>query len=697
MLHPNIAKLFNDVISLHCVGSSLREKLENLCGTRVIDLIYHLPVNIIDRRLMPDLSEVEENSYITSIITVDKHMPGYARRKTPYKVVCSNETGFITLVFFNARKDYITEKLPVGEKRIISGRVEKYDGGLQMSHPDYIAYESQLNDVKKLEPIYRLTQGMHLKTLIKIIREAIEVAGDLPEWIEPNFLDANGWYGWKASLEAVHNPVQEEDISKESPFYRRLAYDELLANQLALAIVREKFIDKSGQSIKGDRSLVMKLRESLNFKLTGGQEQVLTEIFADMENDSRMLRLLQGDVGSGKTIVALLAILNAIECGKQAVLMAPTEILARQHAESVQEALGNAGIDSIKAEILTGRDAGFIREQKLKDIKNGEINILIGTHALFQEGVEYDDLGLVVIDEQHRFGVKQRLALTEKGDGVDILLMTATPIPRTLALTFYGDIEISSLKEKPSDRKPIDTRAVPISRINEIVEGLRRIIEENKKVYWICPLVEELEESDLAAVEGRFKEFKKIFGKKVGMVHGRMRPEEKDKIMQQFVSGDAHILIATTVVEVGVNVPEATAIIIEHAERFGLSQLHQLRGRVGRSDQQSSCILLYANKVGDIARKRLHVIRETNDGFRIAEEDLDLRGAGEVLGTKQSGMPDYKIASIMLHRDLLLAARDDAKMIIQKDPNLKSSRGESLRNLLRLFEYNKQVKYLQSG
>lgn len=698
MPDPALSSLFSDVIKLRSIGPGLREKLVNLYITRVVDLIYHLPVSILDRRAMPSLDEVTSDSYITSIITVDKHIPGYARVNAPYRVRCSNDTGFLTLTFFNAKKDYISERLPVGQRRVVSGRVEEYDGELQMPHPDYILPESELYRVQRLEPVYRLTQGLALRGLIKIMGEALKVVPNLPEWIDEGFLSQNKWKSWRDSLNILHNPEDIEDIDKKSPYYMRLAYDELLANQLALAIVRERFRDKSGNVTKGDGRLREKLLNSLPFKLTDGQRQVLTDIYSDMASKARMLRLLQGDVGSGKTVVAFLSALNAIECGKQIAFMAPTSILAIQHYKWISETIAGSGLsDEVSVTLLTGRDKAVEKQQKLSAVANGKFNIVIGTHALFQAGVKFKNLGMVVIDEQHKFGVKQRLALTEKGKGVDILLMTATPIPRTLALTFYGDIDISSLKEKPADRKPIDTRAVPSSRTDEIVEGLGRVIAEGGKAYWICPLIEESEESDLTAAKDRYKSLKKVFSDKVGLVHGGMRAEERDMVMNDFVNGKVQILVATTVVEVGVDVPDATIMIIEHAERFGLSQIHQLRGRVGRSDKQSACILLYAGKLGDMARRRLAVIRETNDGFRIAEEDLDLRGAGEVLGTRQSGMPDFRVASVGIHRELLLAARDDAKLIIAKDPKLQSKRGQALRTLLYLFEYNRQIKYLQSG
>jgi len=484
------------------------------------------------------------------------------------------------------------------------------------------------------------------------------------------------------------------------PARARAAYDELLANQLALALSRKTIKKQKGRKISGDGRFTKKLVESLPWQLTGGQRDVLKDIFRDMKSENRMLRLLQGDVGSGKTVVSLLSMLNAVETGKQAAIMAPTEILSNQHMTWIEQTIKNAEL-GVKVENLTGNIKGKDREKILTRLKSGDIDIIVGTHALFQEKVEFKDLAMIVIDEQHRFGVKQRLALSEKGEKTDILLMTATPIPRTLTLTLYGDMEISSLKEKPAGRIPIDTRTIPISRVDEIAERMKQAVKDGERIYWVCPLIERPEDGDneeiqLAAAETRFRYLKKIFKTKAGLVHGKMKPEEKDKTMLAFKKGEIDILVATTVIEVGVDVPEATIMIVEQAERFGLSQLHQLRGRVGRTDKPSKCILLYSENIGDMGKRRLKVMRETEDGFRIAEEDLVLRGSGELLGTKQSGMPEFKLALLPNHSELLFAARDDVKIILETDPKLQNTRGEALRTLLYLFEYDSHIKYLRS-
>ncbi len=436
------------------------------------------------------------------------------------------------------------------------------------------------------------------------------------------------------------------------------------------------------------------LIEALPYSLTPSQTRAVAEIVADLAKPERMLRLLQGDVGSGKTVVALLACAAVIEGGRQAALMAPTEILARQHFNTITPLAAAAGI---RVAILTGRERGRERSDILARLAFGEIHVLVGTHAMFQEDVEFRDLALAVVDEQHRFGVHQRLALASKGVAVDVLVMTATPIPRTLVLTYFGDMDVSELREKPAGRRPVDTRAVPLSRLDEIVEAVGRALAEGRSVYWVCPLVEESENIDLAAAEDRFAALEQRFGAMVALVHGRMKGVEKDRAMARFAAGETRLLVATTVIEVGVDVPEATVMVIEHAERFGLAQLHQLRGRIGRGAEASSCLLLYKPPLGDSAKARLEIMRATEDGFRIAEEDLKLRGEGDVLGTRQSGMPGFRVARIHLHGKLIGPARDDASLILVRDPKLASSRGQALRHLLYLFERDEAIRLIRAG
>ncbi|NDF12732.1 MAG: ATP-dependent DNA helicase RecG [Proteobacteria bacterium] len=608
------------------------------------------------------------------------------------------DASYITLVFFNARGDYLEKLLPVGQKRVISGKVEWFEHALQMPHPDYIALPKDLEKIRRLEPVYPLTQGISLKMFGKILEAAEKNMPDLPEWIEPEFMHMKKWQSWKQALLSLHTPKTEEDLLPANLARARLAYDELLANQLALALSRGHVKKSSGTSIKGNGVLTNALIRALPFTLTAGQQTAVKEIVEDMGAPTRMIRLLQGDVGSGKTVVALMAMLTAVEAGKQAALMAPTDLLCRQHLKTLTHMVMAAGLtDRVNIVLLTGKEKGKTREAILDKLRNGKIQILVGTHALFQEEVGFREVSLVVIDEQHRFGVKQRLALTEKGSKTDVLLMTATPIPRTLTLTFYGDMEVSLLKEKPPGRTPIDTRTVPASRMEEVVERLEHALQEGSKAYWVCPLVEESEKSDLAAATDRFEYFRKRLGDTVGLIHGRMKQAEKDETMLAFLEGRIQLLVATTVIEVGVDVPDATIMVIEHAERFGLAQLHQLRGRVGRGKDHSACVLLYGEPISETGKRRLAVMRETEDGFRIAEEDLMLRGSGEVLGTRQSGMPLFRVAQFPEHGELLLAARDDAKLILHRDSALATARGLALRNLLYLFEYDTQIQYLKSG
>ncbi|MEX2455207.1 MAG: ATP-dependent DNA helicase RecG [Rhodospirillaceae bacterium] len=685
--------LFAPVTTLPGVGPKFGKLMERLAGPHVVDLLWHLPTGLIDRRFSPKIAETAEGVIATLIVTVDGHEPA-ARRGLPYRVRCRDETGFITLVFFNGREDYLNKTLPEGAVRVVSGRIEQYHGGLQMTHPDHIGTEAELDAIRTVEPVYPLTTGLTPKPLQRAIQAAVAKAPALGEWHDRPWLERRKWADWQTSLRTAHRPETASDLEPGAPARERLAYDELLANQLALLIVRKRQRKRAGRAIRGDGQLRRKVIAALPFALTGAQERAVGEIAADMAADTRMLRLLQGDVGSGKTVVALLAMLIAAEHDAQAALMAPTEILARQHFATIQPLAAAAGIDTV---LITGRDKGKKREQLVEGLSSGRTAIAIGTHALFQDDVSFRDLALVVVDEQHRFGVHQRLALAGKGAAADILVMTATPIPRTLMMTAYGDLETSRLTEKPPGRQPIDTRALPLSRIEEVVDRLRGAIASGARIYWVCPLVEESEIVDLAAATERHAALAQRFGDRAGLVHGRLKAAEKDAVMAKFAAGEIDILVATTVIEVGVDVPEATIIVIEQAERFGLAQLHQLRGRVGRGARRSSCLLLYGEPLGETARARLRVMRETEDGFVIAEEDLRLRGAGEVLGTRQSGLPQFRIADLAAHADLIATARDDARLILDRDPDLASERGQALRNLLYLFERDAVVKTALSG
>jgi ATP-dependent DNA helicase RecG len=693
-VRPNILNpLFASVTSLPGIGQRLAQLVEKLAGPLVIDVAGHLPSGLIDRRNQPHLSTAEGGAIATIVVRVERHMKSHNPRQ-PYKVHCSDSTGFIDLVFFNAREDYLLRTLPLGQTRAVSGRIERFGGELNMVHPDHIVPEDELANIQIVEPVYPMTAGLPPKVLRKAIEAALERLPRLPEWIDLAILKQRQWDGWVEALRAAHRPQGEGELSTLSPPRMRLAYDELLSNQLALAIVRSRNKRKAGRSNKGNGAIRKRIVGKLPYTLTKSQEQALGEIVADMAEPTRMLRLLQGDVGSGKTVVALLAMANAVEAGGQAALLAPTDILARQHFATLEPLCKEVGQEIA---LLTGRDKGKAREATLAQLASGTLKLIVGTHALVQEDVEFADLRLAIVDEQHRFGVEQRMALADKGAGVDLLVMTATPIPRTLMMTAYGDIDVSRLTEKPAGRQPIDTRTVPLERLHEVADGLRRAIAHGARIYWVCPLVDESEAVDLAAATERHRVLRQTFGERVGLVHGKQKAAERDAAMTAFAAGDLDILVATTVIEVGVNVPEATVMVVEHAERFGLAQLHQLRGRVGRGGAKSNCVLLYQAPLGETAKARLQILRETEDGFRIAEEDLRLRGGGELLGTRQSGLPGFHYADLAVHGDLLATVRDDARLIVDRDPQLKSERGEALRMLLYLFRQDSAIKTLTSG
>jgi ATP-dependent DNA helicase RecG len=688
--------LFASVTSLKGVGPATVQHLKRLTGDRVVDLYWHLPSGVLHRRWIDTLSQAKSGETITAILTVAQHFPSTSRfsKSRPYKVACQDDQGhFMDLIFFHTHPDQLLKLLPSGSRRLISGKFEDYQGRVQMIHPEHIGLPQDRESWCGVEGLYPLTYGLTQNHFSKILKRALERCPVLPEWIEESRLKTQGWKSWQDSLREVHHPQNLQSLEPNYPARRRIAYDQLLSNQLALLLVRRSYSMQPGQSFKGDGNLRNKLHSLLPFQLTNAQNAALKDIYTDMASPTRMIRLLQGDVGSGKTVVAMLAMLNAVECGYQAALLAPTEILTRQHFATLSpwaEALG------LKIGILTGR--GKDKKATLAAVAEGQIDILIGTHALFQDQVAFKNLGVAVIDEQHRFGVDQRLSLSAKGDKIDLLVMTATPIPRTLLLAAYGDLATSRLDEKPPGRQDIETCTIPLSRLDDVIQGVKRALDARRKVYWICPLVEESESLDLAAAEVRFQELDKIFPGQVGLVHGRMKAPEKDAAMQSFITGQTRLLVATTVIEVGVHIPDATIMVIEHAERFGLSQLHQLRGRIGRGIQASTCLLLFEQKgLRLTAKARLNIMRSTNDGFKIAEEDLRLRGGGDPLGLRQSGLPALKLVDYALHADLLDLAHQDAEAILSIDPTLSSERGKALQILLHLFERQRTVAYMQSG
>ena len=691
--------LFARVTTLPGVGDKVAKLLSKKMGEHVIDLLRHLPVGIIDRSHRPNLASVAHGDVITIEAKVISHDKPPPRSRRPFRVQMESESGAFEAVFFHSHGNYVEKLLPIGEVRLISGRAERYKNKIQMPHPDHVLNLKDADSMPIYEAVYPLTAGLTPKILTKAMAAALAKLPELPEWIDEATLKKFAWVSWRETTQSVHAPTTEKDLSPNSPARARLAYDELLANQLALALVRWGSSKEQGRAFTGDGKLREKLRENLPFSLTQAQERVIAEIAKDQESPDRMLRLIQGDVGSGKTIVALMAMLQAVEAGSQAALLAPTEILARQHHASLTQFLAPLGIEP---GILISKMKASEKKSVLEKLADGSISIVVGTHALLSETTQFHDLGCAVVDEQHRFGVRQRLVLGEKTAATDVLVMTATPIPRTLAMTAYGDLQSSVIDEKPPGRKDIKTTILSLERSDEVIGRLKSAIAEGKQVYWICPLVDESDVLDIAAAEERYAMLSTAVSEaNPTLVHGRMDSAKRDEAMEKFRLGESKLLVATTVVEVGVDVPQASIMIIEHAERFGLAQMHQLRGRVGRGDIDASCLLLYKAPLSETALARLNIMRETNDGFRIAEEDLRLRGPGEVLGARQSGDPNFSLADLAYHDELLKLAREQVNKIIEASAKgeapLQGDEGERLKLLLALFERDRAVAYLAGG
>lgn len=674
--------LFSDIKYLKGIGHILSKKIAKLCGgEKVFNLLCHKPYSIIDRTYMPNISEAEDKRVASFQVRIESHqVPPRGKRSLPFKVLCRNASGFLEIIYFRMKSEIVERMYPIGEQRIVSGKVEHYGAITQMMHPDRVAKVEDAAKIIRIEPQYPLSAGVTQKKIQDTISLALEKFPDLPEW------QIGAAVNFKEAIQALHNPQTQEDLSPEAIFRKRLAYDELLANQITQGLVYRQVTKKPGIKVSAPKTKL-----NLPFQLTKGQQDALNDVMADMTSGNRMFRLIQGDVGSGKTAVGLLSMIPVIEAGHQAVFMVPTTLLAKQQKEWFEK------VTNFKVELLTGAEKGKKREEILERLKNGEINILVGTHALFQDWVEFKSLGLIIIDEQHRFGVLQRLKLSQKNDKAHILLMTATPIPRSLTIAYYGEMEISKITDKPAERQPIETLVSPIEDMVKISGSIKRALDKGEKIYWICPLVEESEKSDLAAAKDRYDFFAKQLGAKVGLVHGRMKEAEKTAVLEKFLKGEHQLLVATTVVEVGIDVRDATVMFIEHSERFGLSQLHQLRGRIGRGNRKSTCILLYSGKLGEDSSERLKVMKKTDNGFTIAEEDLRIRGGGDMLGTKQSGFAEFRFAQMPEHQELLFRAREEAREILQKDPDLKDSRGQNLKILLSLFEYDESLSYISAG
>lgn len=701
MRPENLQPLFRSLHAIKGVGDKLAALLTRFFGAPegqeaiVLDILMHMPSGVVDRRRQVGIAEAYLNQIVTLRLHIDRHQaPPHGKPHVPHRVFAHDETGDISLVFFRAQGGWVEKALPVGEERYVSGKIDFFNGEKQITHPDYIVEADKFATLPLVEPVYPLTNGLSSKALAKLVRQAVESVPDLPEWIDAATMAQRKWPSFAAAMRMVHLPDNPGEAELFAPARQRLAYDEYLAGQITLQLLRSSMVSVRGTSRTFTGLVTEKVSSLLPFTLTEGQTAALGEIMADLAAPERMSRLLQGDVGSGKTVVALMAMAAIAESGAQSALMAPTELLASQHFKTIKPICDAAGLGCA---LLTGKMPAAERRAIRAGLADGSIHIAVGTHALFQSDIEFKDLGLTVVDEQHRFGVHQRLALSEKGRHTDLLVMTATPIPRTLVLTHFGDMAVSVLREKPRGRQPIDTAVLSIGDYDRVIARLQARLADGAQAYWVCPLVEESETLEVVSAEDRFAELQQVFGNQVALVHGRMSAAAKQEVMGRFKANEIKLLVATTVIEVGVDVPNATIMIIEHAERFGLAQLHQLRGRVGRGSQRSACLLLYKDPLSETAKARLETIKSTEDGFEIAERDLELRGQGDILGTRQSGMPGYRLAVPDVHRHLLDFAHEDAKALLQRNPALTGHEGDAARTLLYLFRKDLAIPLIRAG
>ena len=693
MRPEKINSIYSSITTLPGIGPKIEILFNRMGIYKKLHFLWHIPYNVIKREKHNNIHDAKVNSLISIKIKILEHKPSRFKRQ-PYRVNCVCGETPIDIVYFYARHPVMRATFPTGKEKIISGKLEFFRNNFQITHPSHIIDIENYSQIKDIEPIYSLTSGLSHRIVVKYLEKILNTIPIFDEWINKNTIDKYLFNDWNTSIKSIHNPENSEDLIGNSIDRKRLAYDELLAHQLAIAIIRNSNQKRTGLSFVSKTSIINDFIKSLPFELTKSQLIAWSDIGKDLKSTNQMVRLLQGDVGSGKTIIAILSMIFAVDSNYQAAIMVPTSILANQHYETINNLLKKFKIEIV---LLTGKDKGKSRLEKIEQIKNGNAKIIVGTHALIQENVTFNRIGLVVIDEQHRFGVFQRMAFTYKGLKPSILVMSATPIPRTLSLAAYGDMDETKITEKPLGRKDIITTSLIFSKEKKLIERLKEKLKTNEIIYWICPLVEESEELDLKAATIRFENLNKIFKNQVLLVHGRLKEKEKEDVMERFKNENFKILVATTVIEVGIDIKNATTIIIEHAERFGLAQLHQLRGRVGRNDLQSSCILLHKDSIGENAKRRIKKMKETNNGFEIAEEDLKIRGAGEVLGRKQSGLPSFKIADLSFDSDLLEDAREYVLEIIKKNPRLENKEGENLKNLLYLFERDIAIKTLMAG
>ena len=693
MRPEKINSIYSPITTLPGIGPKIEILFNRMGIYRILHFLWHIPYNVIKRQKHSNIHEAQINSLVTLKVKILSHNPSRFKRQ-PYRINCICGETPIDIIYFYARHPMLRASLPVGKEKYISGKLEFFKNNFQITHPTHIIDTSDLGKLKDIEPVYGLTAGLSQRIVLKYLNKIVTSLPVFNEWIDKKIMDKYSFDNFNNSIKSIHNPNNLNDLINNNIYRRRLAYDELFAHQLAIGIIRNSNLKKKGLKFESKIHIINEFIAQLPFKLTNSQKKAWENIRGDLASNNQMIRLLQGDVGSGKTIIALISMLFAVEAGYQTAIMVPTSILANQHFDNISILLEKF---SIKILMLTGKDKGKKRIEKIEMIKNGMANIIVGTHALIQNDVTFKSIGLVVIDEQHRFGVFQRMAFSYKGIKPSILVMSATPIPRTLSLAAYGDMDESKITEKPKGRLPIKTTSLTISKEEKLIERIKIKLKGNEKIYWICPLVEESEELDLKAATIRYEYLNKIFKNQVLLVHGRLKEKEKEDIMEKFKNEDFKILVATTVIEVGIDIKEATSIIIEHAERFGLAQMHQLRGRVGRNKLESTCILLHKNTIGENAKRRINKMKETNDGFEIAEEDLNIRGAGEVLGRKQSGIPSFKLADLSSDSDLLEDARHNVLEILNKNPNLLNEEGKSLKELLYLFERDVALKTLMAG
>lgn len=684
--------LYAPYSSITGVGAHYAGLIEKLCGSnQIISLLYHLPVSSKEKLPIENLIEAEKRPTGAILIKIDRHLLNRFSLKWPQKVIGHDNTGIIEIVFFNISADYIEQRLKIGHEYVMVGSIKKNSKNhYQMINPSLINSLDYYQKLPKFEPVYPLTAGLSQKNLQKFIQSVLSYIPEIPEWIDPSFLLKKQWPSWKQALLQIHLPAHPNVIEPDSPMRQRLAYDEILVNQLAMQLIRQHYRISYRQPLMPQISLRPTILKRWGFQLTNSQQKVIQEIEADLISGKRLLRLLQGDVGSGKTIVGLMAMTMVVEAGYQAALLAPTEILAQQHYQKIASITPP---EKCRVALITSSTSTKQRQTILKELKEGKIHILIGTHSLLENEVQFKNLELIVIDEQHRFGVHQRLVLGRKGNQPNILVMTATPIPRTLTLAIYGSIDISILHEKPAGRLAIDTKAVKNERLPELVDRLNHMVQQGSKIFWVCPSIDEAD-NQLAAVKQRFKQLEKKFGSLIGLLHGQLKSTEKQQVLDNFANGKLQILVTTTIIEVGVDIAEADIMVIDNADKFGLSQLHQLRGRVGRNNRQSYCILLYSEPISPVAKSRLEILVKTQDGFEIAEQDLKLRGSGDILGTQQSGFNIFKLVDLHSHNTLFQTAHHQAKLAIQKDPFLKEKGGENLRNLLHIFDKYKAVQII---